>query len=77
MSLQMLCSETMGSGISCADQTNYRDPAMLNYLDGDRNRKGAPNETRPRIDGAFVLGEGLMTRNRQRSRPSAHRAWIH
>ena len=36
-----------------------RDPAMLNYLDGDRNRKGAPNENLGReLMELFVLGEG-------------------
>lgn len=36
-----------------------RDPAMLNYLDGDRNRKGTPNENLAReLMELFVLGEG-------------------
>ena len=36
-----------------------RDPAMLQYLDGDQNRKGRPNENLAReLMELFVLGEG-------------------
>lgn len=36
-----------------------RDPAMLNYLDGNDSRKGAPNENLAReLMELFVLGEG-------------------
>ncbi len=36
-----------------------RDPAMLKYLDNDRNRRGAPNENLAReIMELFALGEG-------------------
>ena len=39
-----------------------RDPAMLEYLDNNRNRKGAPNENYAReVMELFTLGEGAYT----------------
>ena len=39
-----------------------RDPAMLNYLDAESSKKGAPNENLGReLMELFVLGEGNYT----------------
>ena len=51
-----------------------KDPAMLVYLDGAQNRKGAPNENFAReLMELFTLAKGSTTSRHQGGRPSLHR----
>jgi uncharacterized protein (DUF1800 family) len=53
-----------------------KDPAMLVYLDGVRNRKGAPNENFAReVMELFTLGEGHYTEQDVREAARAFTGW--
>ncbi len=54
-----------------------RDPAMLRYLDNDKNRKGAPNENFAReVMELFTLGEGNYTEEDIKETARAFTGWI-
>ncbi|MHC5010667.1 MAG: DUF1800 domain-containing protein [Planctomycetota bacterium] len=55
-----------------------RDPAMLRYLDGDRNRKGRPNENFAReVMELFTLGVGNYTEDDIKEAARAFTGWMH
>ncbi len=54
-----------------------RDPAMLRYLDNDKNHKGAPNENFAReVMELFTLGEGNYTEEDIKETARAFTGWI-
>lgn len=55
-----------------------RDPAMLRYLDGFRNRKGRPNENFAReVMELFTLGEGHYTEQDVKEAARAFTGWTY
>jgi len=53
-----------------------KDPAMLNYLDGSRSKKGAPNENFAReVMELFTLGEGHYSEQDIQQAAKAYTGW--